>query len=59
MIHKPLFEEISHLSQCALCAVHRRTFFGFTEVLVVGVAAPQLLAGVVGSKLEEKKKATV
>lgn len=46
--------DISHLSWCTLCAIHRRTFFGFTKVLVVGMAAPQLLARVVGSKLNEE-----
>lgn len=44
-------QDVSYLSWCALRPVHRRTFFGLTKVLVVGVAAPQLLAGVVGPKL--------
>lgn len=46
--------DIPHLSWCTLCAIHRRTFFGFTEVLVVGMAAPQLLARVIGSELNEE-----
>lgn len=48
------FKAFSHLSRRTLRPIHRRTFFGFTKVLVVRVAAPQLLAGVVGSKLNEE-----
>lgn len=46
--------DYAHLSGCTFCSIHRRTFFGFTKVLVVRMAAPQLLAGVVRSKLSEE-----
>lgn len=45
---------VPHLSWCTLRAIHRRTFFGFTKVLVVGMTAPQLLARVIGSELNEE-----
>lgn len=48
------FWHISHLSWCTLSSIHWRPFFCFTEVLVVRVAAPQLLARVIGSKLSEE-----
>lgn len=53
------FWDISHLSWCTLCAIHWRSFFGFTKVLVIRMAAPQLLARVIGSKLNGAKKPTV
>lgn len=55
--HKGIIQsKSSHLSRGTLRTVHRRTFFSFAEVLVVRVAAPKLLARVIGTKLEVKKK---
>lgn len=63
LVHAPTFSycikrwaaaDISHLSGCTLCSVHWGTFFGFAKVLVVRMAAPQLLAGVVRPKLDEQ-----
>lgn len=50
---KSCFWEISHLPRRALCAIHRRTFLCFAEVLIVGVAAPQLLARVISPELDQ------
>lgn len=48
-----------YLSWCTLCAIHRGALFSFTEILVVRVTAPKLLAGVVSSKLKGEKKCKI
>lgn len=53
-----------YLSWCTLCAIHWGALFSFTEILVVRVTAPKLLAGVVSSELNEngikkKKKSAI
>lgn len=40
-----------YLAWFALCPIQRRPLLGLTEVWVVGVAAPQLLAGLKGPEL--------
>lgn len=45
----------SHLSWCTHGPVQRRPFLCFAEVGVLGVATPQLLAGIKSTELKHKK----
>lgn len=46
----------SHLSWCTHGPVQRRPFLCFAEIGVLGVATPQLLAGVKRTELKDKEK---
>lgn len=47
-----------YLPRCTVRPVYRWTFFGFAEILVVRVAAPQLLTRVICSKLRRKQNSS-
>lgn len=47
-----------YLARCTLGSVQRRPLLGLAEIGVVGVAAPQLFAGVIGAELWKEEKYT-